>query len=189
MRNLWQGCELRPIPALAGVAILAVALFAWAHATELTVDREGVSSLDNPLWQLWQLGTLLLAFAGVWRLWFATRGVPWVRSLALAVFALVVFINTYNRAWFGADWGNVWEVVNALFIPFCSVAAVYLWRCGCAAGKVGAIIAAALGIATFVNAYFLNASVIWQIMDPLMALAALAAAGAAPNVNRTPAAD
>ena len=187
MRNLWCGGELRPIPALCAVAVLAVALFAWAHATEVTVDREGVDSLDNNLWRLWQLGTLLLAFAGVWRLWFATRGVPWVRSLALAVFALAVFLNTYDRTFFGADWGNVWEVVNALFIALCSLASVYLWRCGCAAGKVGAVIAAALGITDFANAYFLNIVVIWWVMNPLMILAALSWAGAAGyvNVNRT----
>ena len=187
MRNLLCGGELRPISALCAVAMLAVALFAWAHATEVTVDREGVDSLDNNLWRLWQLGTLLLAFAGVWRLWFVTRGVPWVRSLALAIFALAVFLNTYDRTFFGADWGNVWEVVNALFIALCSVSAVYLWRCGCAAGKVGAIIAAALAGVDFVNAYFLNIVVIWWILNPLMILASLAWAGAAGyvNVNRT----
>ena len=191
MRNLLRGDELRPIPALCAVAVLAVALFAWAHATEVTVDQDGVDSLDNNLWRLWQLGTLLLAFAGGWRLWFATRGVPWVRSLALAVFALVVFLNTYHRTFFGADWGNVWEVINALFIAMCSLSAVYLWRCGCAAGKIGALLAAALGIADFANAYFLNIVVIWWVLNPLMILAALAWAGAAgyANMNRTAADD
>ena len=187
MRNWLQGCELRPAAALAGVAFLAVALFAWAHASELTVDREGVDSVANPLWLLWQMGLLLLAFAGVWRLWFVTRGVPWVRGLALAAFALVVFINTYHGSWFGDDRGNTWEVVNALFIPLCSVAVVYLWRCGCAPARIGAVIAAALGIVDFINAYFINSTVIWQIMDPLMILAALAAAAYFLNIPRTPA--
>ena len=189
MRNWRQGCELRPAAALAGVAFLVVALFAWAHASELTVDREGVDSVANPLWQLWQMGLLLLASAGVWRLWFVTRGVPWVRGLALAAFALAVFINTYHGSWFGDDRGNTWEVVNALFIPLCGVAVVALWRCGCAAGRIGAVIAAALGIADFVNAYFINSTVVWQIMDPLMILAALAAAAYCLNTPRTPADD
>ena len=183
MGKLLRGCELRPIPALCAVALVAVTLFAWVHATEPTVDREGVSSHDNPLWLAWQMGTLVLAFAGVWRLWFVTRGVPWVRSLGLAVFALVVFLNTYDRSFFGADWGNVWEVINALYIAFCSLSAVYLWRCRCAAGKVGAVIALALGGVDFVNAYFLNIVVIWWILNPLMIMSALAWAGAAGYVN------
>ena len=74
---------------------------------------------------------------------------------------------------------QVWLTVNPLFIAFCSVAAVALWRCGCAVGRIGAAKAVVLGVAVAVNAYFTNNSIVWQILDPLMILAALAwAAGA-----------
>ena len=66
MRNIWLCCELNGIQAIAAAAFLAVALFAWANATYALVDRPDVASVDNWLWRLWQLGALLMAFAGVW---------------------------------------------------------------------------------------------------------------------------
>jgi hypothetical protein len=97
----------------------------------------------------------------------------------LGIFTVAVFANTYSDAWFGDYSDEVWQTVNPLFIAFCSVAAVALWRCGCAVGRIGAAKAVVLGVVVFVNAYFTNNGIVWQIMDPLMMLAALAwAAGA-----------
>ena len=189
MRNLWTSCELNGIQAIAAAALLAVALFAWANATYALVDRPDVASVDNWLWRLWQLGALLMAFAGVWWLWLNTRRVPWTRSLALGVYALFVFVNTYNSAWFGDHRGNVWEVANPLFIAFASVAAVALWRSQSPAARIGAVLAAALAVVDFVNAYFVDETVIWQIMNPLMIMAALAWAAGALKTNLAPASD
>ena len=159
------------IAAIAAVAFVALAIFAWAEKTSV-VDPNELSTSYWP-WRLWQLGPLVIALAGVWWLWFSTRRVAWVRGLALGVFALAVLANTYSGL-FGDYSAEVWQTVNPLFIAFSSVAAVALWRCGCAAGRVGTVIAAALGIVIFINAYFTNNVILWQIMDPLMMLAALA---------------
>ena len=177
MRKLLAQCgDLNPVASIAAVAFVAVAVFAWAEKTSILDD--GMDT-NQWLWRAWQLGALIIAVAGVWMAWLGTRRAAWVRSLALGIFALVVFANTYSDAWFGDYSGAVWETVNPLFIAFCSVAAVALWRCGCAVGRIGAAKAVVLGVAVAVNAYFTNNSIVWQILDPLMILAALAwAAGA-----------
>ena len=119
-----------------------------------------------------------MGMGGVWWLWLSTRRVAWVRSLALGLLALVVLANAYTGL-FGNYWGEVWRTVNPIFIGSASVAAVALWRSGGAAGRVGAAASVALGGVLFANGYFVNNGVIWQIMDPLRMLTALAwAAGA-----------
>ena len=177
MRKLLAPCgDLNPVASIAAVALVAVAVFAWAEKSAILDD--GMDT-NQWLWRTWQLGALIIAAAGVWMAWLSTRRAAWVRSLALGIFALAVFANTYGNAWFGDYSGAVWETVNALFIAFCSVAAAALWRCGCVAGRIGAAKAVVLGVAAFVNAYFTNNVIVWQILNPLMMLAALAwAAGA-----------
>ncbi len=177
MRNLFAPCgNLNPVASIAAVAFVAVAVFAWAEKT--TILDDGMDA-NLWLWRAWQLGALILALAGVWVAWLSTRRAAWVRSLALGIFTLAVFANTYSDAWFGDYSDEVWLTINPLFFAFSSVAAVALWRCGCAAGRIGAATAVVLGVAVFVNAYFTNNGIVWQIMDPLMMLAALAwAAGA-----------
>jgi hypothetical protein len=177
MRNLFAPCgNLNPVASIAAVAFVAVAVFAWAEKT--TILGDGMDT-NQWLWRAWQLGALIIALAGVWMAWLSTRRAAWVRSLALGIFTLAVFANTYSDAWFGDYSDEVWLTINPLFIAFSSVAAVSLWRCGCAAGRIGAATAVVLGVAVFVNAYFTNNGIVWQIMDPLMMLAALAwAAGA-----------
>ena len=185
MRKYFCHANLNPVQSLAGAALLAVALFAWAHATQQVVDRPDVPSVANWLWRLWQLGALTMALAGVWWLWFATRRAAWTRSLALAIYALIVFLNTYHGAIFGDDRGNVWEVINPLFIAFCSVSAVALWRRRPRrlAARAAAVPFLILAAADFVNAYFLNTPVIWWIMNPLMIIAALFWTAAAPQTE------
>ena len=163
--------ELGPIPAVAAAAFVALAIFAWTERTVL-VDPEGMSVPYWP-WKLWQIGPLLMGFGGVWWLWLSTRRVPWVRSLALGVLALVVFINGYTEL-FDAYWGDVWRTVNPLIIGASSVAAVTLWRYGHTLGKVGAVVSASLGVLVFANAYFVDNGVMWQILNPVRMLAALA---------------
>ena len=176
MRNLFRGRGLGSIAAIAAVAFVALAIFAWTEKTTV-VDPEGLSVSYWP-WRLWQIAPLLMGMGGVWWLWLSTRRVAWVRSLALGLLALVVLANAYTGL-FGNYWGEVWRTVNPIFIGSASVAAVALWRSGGAAGRVGAAVSVALGGVLFANGYFVNNGVIWQIMDPLRMLTALAwAAGA-----------
>ena len=172
--------DLGPIPAATAAAFVALAIFAWTERTVL-VDPERLSVPYWP-WKLWQIGPLLIGVGGVWWVWLSTRRVAWVRSLALGILALVVLANAYGDL-FGDHWGDVWRTVNPLFIGSSSVAAVALWRCGCAAGRVGAVVSAALGVLVFANAYFVNNGVLWQILDPVRMLTALAWAAGASQAN------
>ena len=174
--------DLRPIAAAAAVAFLALAIFAWTERTVL-VDPEGLSVSYWP-WKLWQIAPLLMGLGGVWWVWLSTRRVAWVRSLALGTLALVVLTNGYSDL-FGDHWGDVWRTVNPLFIGSSTVAAVVLWRSGHTAGRAGAMVSAALGALVFANAYFVNNGVIWQMLDPVRMLAALAWAAGASQTNVT----
>ena len=175
--------DLRPIPAVATTALLALAIFAWTERTIL-VDPDGMSVPYWP-WKLWQIAPLLMGLGGVWWLWFSTQRVSWVRSLALGTLALAVLANAYTGL-FGDHWGNVWRTVNPLFIGSSTVAAVALWRSGLPAGQVAGAVSAALGALVFANAYFVNNAVIWQILDPVRMLTALAWAAGATCANVAP---
>ena len=172
--------DLEPIPAIAAAAFVALAIFAWTERTIL-VDPEGLSVPYWP-WKLWQIGPLLMGFGGVWWVWLSASRVPWVRSLALGILAMVVLVNGYSNL-LGDYRGDVWRTVNPLFIGSSSVAAVALWRSGHTAGRVGAAVSAALGALVFANAYFVNNGVLWQILDPLRMLTYLSWAAGASQAN------
>ena len=163
--------DLKPIPALAAAAFVFLATFAWTERTVL-VDPDGMSVPHLP-WKLWQAGALLLGISGVWWVWLSTRRVPWVRSLALGVLAVAVFVNSYSGV-FGENSGDVWRTVNPLFIGCASVAAVAFWRSGSPAGRVGAFVSAALGVVLFANAYFVDYGDAWQALNPMVMLTSLA---------------
>lgn len=124
--------DLGSVPALAVAAFVAFAVFAWTERTVL-VDPEGLSVSYWP-WKLWHIGPLAIGLGGGWWLWLSTRRVPWVRSLALGVLALVVLANAYIDL-FGDHWGNVWRTVNPLFIGASTVAGVavrmHVWAGSC----------------------------------------------------------
>ena len=172
--------DLSPIPAASATAFVALAIFAWTERTVL-VDPEGMSVPYWP-WKLWQTVPLLMGFGGVWWVWLSTRRVPWVRSLALGILALVVLANGYSDL-SGDYWGDVWRTVNPLFIGSSSVAVVALWRSGHTTGQVCAVVSAALGALVFANAYFVNNEVVWQILDPVRMLTPLAWAAGASQSN------
>ncbi len=180
MRNPFFRYDLNAVQAIAACAFVAVAVFAWTERTVI-VDPDGLSVAYWP-WKLWQIGPLLMGFVGVWWVWLSTCRVTWVRSLALGILAAVVLANGYTGL-FGEYWGDVWRTVNPLFIASSSVAAVALWRCGCAAGRVGAAACVVLGAVVFANAYFVNNGVLWQILDPVRMLTELAWAAGAVRTN------
>ena len=64
MLKLIAARDLGPIPAVAATALVALAVFAWTERTVL-VDPEHMSVPYWP-WKLWQIGPLLIGFAGVW---------------------------------------------------------------------------------------------------------------------------
>ena len=172
--------DLDAIAALAAAAFIMFAIFAWTVNTDIADPNDlGVVGWG---WKVWQIGPLVMGLVGVWWFWLSTRRVAWVRSLALAVLALTVFINGYTGL-FGDYWGDVWRTVNPLFIASCSVAAVALYRCGCTAGKVATVVPAALGAVVFANAYFLNIGVLWAILDPVRVLTELTWAAVANQAN------
>ena len=107
---------------------------------------------------------------------------PWVRSLALGVLALVVLANGYSDT-FGDHWGNVWRTVNPLFIGSSTVAAVALWRTGNAAGRVAGVVSLALGAIVFANAYFVDNGTLWDALNPLRMLTAVAWAAVAGGAH------
>ena len=180
MFKLIEPRDLKPIPAVAVTAFVALAIFAWTERTEL-VDPDGRSVAYLP-WKLWQIPPLLMGISGVWWLWLSTRGVPWVRSLALGMLAVVVLANAYGGV-FGSYTGDVWRTINPLFLGSSSVAAVAMWRAGGAAGRAGALISALIGAVVFANAYFLNNSDLWPVLDPARMLASIAWAAAASQAN------
>ena len=106
-----------------------------------------------------------------------------MRSLALAVLAIVVFGNAYTDV-FGDHWGNVWRTVNPIFIGSSSVAAVALWRCGTPLCRAAALLSGGLGALLFANAYFIDYGTLWYALDPLRMIAAMAWAAAA-GADRT----
>ncbi len=172
MQNLCRCRDLTALEAVIAAAFLVIALFGWSVGSA-AVDPESLN-VANWRWQLWQIGALLIAVPGVWWLWLGTQRVAWVRVLALGLFTLLVFVNTYTESLFGDYVGEVWQIVNPLFIAFAVIAAVELWRCGGIAGLTGAAASAALGVVDFINAFLVDHDILWQIMDPLMMLAALA---------------
>ena len=180
MFNLIAPRDLGAIPAVAAAAFVALAVFGWTERTIL-VDPDGMSVPYWP-WKLWQIGPLLIGFGGAWWVWLSTRRVAWVRSLALGTLAFVVLANGYSDT-FGDHWGNVWRTVNPLFIGSSTVAAVALWGTGNAAGRAAGVVSLALGAIVFANAYFVDNGTLWDALNPLRMLTALAWAAVAGLAN------
>ena len=106
MQNLCRCRDLTALEAVIAAAFLVIALFGWSVGSA-AVDPESLN-VANWRWQLWQIGALLIAVPGVWWLWLGTQRVAWVRVLALGLFTLLVFVNTYTESLFGDYVGEVW---------------------------------------------------------------------------------
>ena len=163
---------------LAAAAVVAAMLFAWIDAG--SVVSETRLNVDSWGWKIWQFAALLIAVPGVWWLWRNTRNVKSAWAVILAAFAIVVFVNYYgdhsadfSASPFGENTQTVWETINALVVGFAVAGALALWQRGGTAYRVGAVLALAFGGLDLLNATFLQISVLWQIIDPLIILAAL----------------
>ncbi len=158
-------------------AFVFVAVFGWAYMDNAVVVDGG------HLWRLWHLGTLVLAMIGVGAVWYVTKACPWVRGLALCVFTVVVFVNVYNDGVYGEYSGTVWHTANSLFIGFTSGAGVALWGRRAVPWRIGALVLAAFGYAVRINGLIVDEPVVWDIMNPLIMLTALACAADAFQAN------
>ena len=183
MQDLFQRRNLSAIELCIGAAVIVVALFAWNQQSSV-VDPDDLGA-ENWRWQLWQIGTLVMAAAGSWWFWNNAQSHPRVRCLAMLLLALVIFVNTYTDALFGDHVGTVWAVVDGLIVVMAAVVGLSLWRCGCAAGRVLAVASVAVGMCVFINYLFLQHGVLWTALDPIMMLLALiwAAAGLRPDIG------
>ena len=182
MQYLLQRRNLSAIELLIGAAFIVVALFAW-NQQSIVVDPERVGT-ENWRYQLWQIGTLVIAAAGACWFWTNGQSQPRIRCLAMVVLALVTFLNTYTEEIFGDHWGTVWEVIDGLIITLSAVVALSLWRCGCASGRVVAVLSVVTGVLVFINYLFINNETLWTALDPVMILLALvwAAAALSPTI-------
>ena len=179
MFNLNTPARLNPVAAAALMAMVVVAVYAWTQSASV-IDPDPNAGSPWP-WRLWQLGGLLIALAGIWMLRGCAAGAPRACALALGLYALAIFVNAYTPG-FGDYYGRVWLTINPLTIAFAAVTVPLLLRCRCLSGYVGAALMAVIALVILVNGYFLDLEthVVWDIMNPIMLLTALAwAAGIA----------
>ena len=163
---------------IAAAAVVAAMLYAWIDAG--SVVSETRINVDSWAWKIWQFAALLIAIPGAWWLWRNTRNVKSAWALILVGFAVVVFVNYYgdhsadfSASPFGENTQTVWESINALVVGFSVAGALALWERGGIAYRVGALLALAFGALDLINATFLQNGTLWQILDPLIILAAL----------------
>ena len=178
MRCWLERHDLGLAGSLGAAAVVAAMLFAWIDAG--TVVSETRLNVDSWGWKIWQFAALLIVVPGVWWIWRNTRNIPSAWALILTAFAVVVFVNMYgdhssdfSASPFGENTQTVWECINALVVGFSLAGALALWQRGGTPYRVGSVLAIAFGAIDLVNANFLQNGTIWQILDPLMILAAL----------------
>lgn len=189
IEHIFRRRDLGIIDSLIGAGMLAVAVFMWAErSVEVDAYAEGP---DNWKWQLWQMGTVVLAIVGVWLLWRNTSKVPWVRTVCLVALAVAYLLNNYTDVFQHS--ANVWNTVNPLFIACATVAICTGWRRVMAQRQgmepanpfvfIAAVIATGMAVAVFVNAYFTNDEGAWNVLDPLIILTLLIWASAVRRTN------
>ena len=189
IEHIFRRRDLGIIDSLIGAGMLAVAVFMWAErSVEVDAYAEGP---DNWKWQLWQMGTVVLAIVGVWLMWRNTSKVPWVRTVCLTALAVAYLLNNYTDVFKHS--GNIWNTVNPLFIACATVAICTGWRRVMAQRQgmepanpfvfIAAVIATGMAVAVFVNAYFTNDEGAWNVLDPLIILSLLIWASAVRRTN------
>ncbi len=183
MQVLTQRRNLSAIELLLGAAFIVVALFTWNYHTSV-VDPDALST-ENWRYQLWQIGTLVIAFAGATWFWSNGQSQPRIRALAMALLVPIIFLNAYTEEIFGDHVGTVWEVVDGLVVALSVVIGLSVLRSGCNSGRFMAAISAITGVLVFINYLFLNNETLWSALDPIMMLLALlwAVIGLSPDIG------
>jgi hypothetical protein len=183
MQVLTQRRNLSAIELLLGAAFIVVALFTWNH-NKTFVDPDALST-ENWRYQLWQIGTLVIACVGAAWFWSNGQSQPRVRALAMVLLVPVIFLNAYSEQIFGDHVGTVWEVVDGLVIALSAVIGLSALRCGCNSGRLIAAVSAVTGVLVFINYLFINNETLWSALDPVMMLLALlwAVIGLSPDVG------
>ena len=182
MQVLTQRRNLSAIELLLGVAFIVVALFAWNHHTTV-VDPDTLTT-ENWRYQLWQIGTLVIASAGAAWFWTNGQSQPRIRSLVMVLLVIAIFLNAYTEQFFGEHVGTVWEMVDGLVVALSVVIGVSVLRSGGNSGRFMAAISAATGVPVFINYLFINNETLWSALDPIMMLVALlwAVVGLRPEI-------
>ncbi len=183
MQILTQRRNLSAIELLLGAAFIVVALFAW-NQQSVVVDPDQLGP-ENWRYQLWQIGTLVIAAAGAAWFWSNGQSQPRIRTLAMVLLTLVIFLNTYTDDIFGDHLGAVWAVLDGLFVTLSAVIALSVLRCGCNSGRVIAVTSVITGVLVFINYLFIDNATLWSALDPLMMLLALlwAVVGLSPDIG------
>ena len=183
MQLLTQRRNLSAIELSLGAAFIVVALFGWnQQSTVVDPDQLGP---ENWRYQLWQIGTLVIAAVGAAWFWSNGQSQPRIRTLAMVLLTLVIFLNTYTDEIFGDHLGAVWEVVDGLFVALAAVIALSASRSGCNSGRFMAVISVITGVLVFANYLFIDNETLWSALDPLMMLVALlwAVVGLSPGIG------
>ena len=95
MHVLTQRRNLSATELLIGAAFIVVALFAWNQQSTV-VDPDG-AGVENWRWQLWQIGTLVIAAAGAAWFWSNGQSQPRIRTLAMVLLTVVILPQHLHR--------------------------------------------------------------------------------------------
>ncbi|MYG93782.1 MAG: hypothetical protein F4138_02135 [Acidimicrobiia bacterium] len=189
LQEIFKRRDLGVIDSLIAAGMIATGVFMWVEGG--TTFDPYIELQDNWKWQLWQIGTIVLATAGVWFLWRNTTKVPWVRTVCLVSLAMAVLLNAYTDLFNQSN--NLWWTLDPLFVA-CASVAVLNSRSRVMAQHQGiepanpltsaaGIIALGIGITMVVNGYIVGNAGAWDILNPLMILTLLTWASAARRSN------
>ncbi len=189
LQHIFQRRDLGVIDSLLSAGICATGVFMWVEAgTTFDNDTELHNSWQ---WQLWQIGSVVLAVVGVWWLWRNTSKAPWVRTVCLVSLSVAVLLNAYTDLFNASN--NLWFTINPLHIACASVVTVNCWGRIMAQRQdmetanpltyTAAATALGIGCAVIINGYFVGHEPTWDIVNPLMVIFGLAWASAARRSN------
>ncbi|MCY4163148.1 MAG: hypothetical protein OXE93_02865 [bacterium] len=193
LQQFWQQIvrrrDLGIIDSLIAAGVLATGVFMWVEGG--TAFDPDVELQDNWEWQLWQIGSVVLAVVGVWWLWRNTSKVPWVRTVSLVALVTAILLNAYTDLFNSSI--NLWFTLDPLYVACASVVAANGWgrimaqRQGMEAVNplttAATVVAVGIGVVVVVNGYLVGDEGAWDIINPLMILSGLTWASAARRSN------
>ena len=184
MQVLTRRRNLSAIELLIGAAFIVVALFAWnQQSTVVDPDQLGP---ENWRYQLWQIGTLVIAAAGADLVLVQRPGPAPHPNLGNGPARPRHFPQyLYRRHLWRPRWFGLGSGRRPLRHPRCRRRA--LGRLGRAAtgAESWPSISAITGVLVFANYLFIDSETLWSALDPIMMLVALlwAVAGLSPDIG------